>query len=523
MTGSLALARAGMIVSAAFLVSRVLGFVRQWIVVNTFGAGPDLDQFFAAFRVPDLIFQLVAAGALSSALIPVISGLLGHGEEHRAWRVASTVVNLLLIALLAAAIVGFVFAPDIVRAITPGFDQAGWDRTTELTRIMLLSPIFLAMGSVASSLLNARGRFAASAIAPIVYNVAIITGALTLSTGLGVTGLAISVVAGSLAHLLVQLPNLRAIGYRYAPTIDLADDAARRSLTLMGPRALGLGAGQITFVVMTSLASTLQQGSLTAFNTAFTLLGIPIGLIGVPLGIVLLPSLSREVALGREADFAAIVSRALRVIMFVMLPLTGVSIVLRHDIVALLFGFGGFDAAAVDMTAMTFMAFLAGLGAHALIAILARAFYARQDTRTPVAAAVLAVVINTSLAVVLVGPFGLPGLALAIAVAAWVEAGVLFVLLANRVPELAIAPIVRLAISASLVALAASVVAALVAAALTPVVGAEPSRLGLLLRMVTATLAWAAVATVVSLALRIEELRSIVGLMVDAFRRPRRT
>jgi putative peptidoglycan lipid II flippase len=216
-TTNRALARAGLIVSGAFLASRVLGFVRAIVIINTFSAGQELDAFFAAFRLPDLIFQLVAAGALSSALIPVVSGLLGRAEEARAWRVVSTVTNLMLIAMIVLATILFAFAPAIVPALTPGFNPENWDRTIELTRIMLLSPIFLALGSVATSVLNARGRFAASAVAPIVYNLAIIGGALLLAPALGVTGLAISVVAGSLGHLLVQLPSVAAIGYRHLP------------------------------------------------------------------------------------------------------------------------------------------------------------------------------------------------------------------------------------------------------------------------------------------------------------------
>jgi putative peptidoglycan lipid II flippase len=291
----------------------------------------------------------------------------------------------------------------------------------------------------------------------------------------------------------------------------------------MAPRALGLGATQITFVVMTSLASTLQVGALTIFNTAFTLLQIPIGLIGVPLGIVVLPSLSREVAMGRTAEFAALVSRALRVILFVMLPLTGISLVLRHDIVELLFGFDHFDAASIDATSMTFAAFLVGLAAHALIAILARAFYAQQDTRTPVAAAIMAVALNTTLAVLFVEPLGLAGLALANAIAAWAETVVLFVLLARRVPELALGPIISLGIRTLLVAVIASLAAALAAQAVTTLIGEDPTRIGILVRMVGATLTWAVVTVVASLALRIEELRSIVGLMVAALPRLRRS
>ena len=165
----------------------------------------------------------------------------------------------------------------------------------------------------------------------------------------------------------------------------------------MAPRALGLGATQITFVVLTSLASTMVTGSVTAFNVAFTLLQIPIGLIGVPLGVVVLPSLSRVAALGNLEEFSGLVSRALRLIVYVMVPVTGISIVLRDELVRLLFGYGKFDQAAIDLTAATFAAFLVGLTAHALIAVLARAFYARHDTRTPVAAAIVAVVVNTTL------------------------------------------------------------------------------------------------------------------------------
>ncbi len=293
------LARAGLIVSGAFLMSRVLGWVRLVVFAQQFDAA-ELDPFFAAFRIPDLIFQLVAAGALSSALIPIVASLLERDDEAHAWHVISTVINLMLIALAVLAGLLFVLAPAVVRVIAPGFEGEQLEQTIVLTRIMLLSPIFLSMGAVATSVLNAGGRFAASAIAPSVYNLAIIGAALFLAPTFGVTGLAVGVVAGSLGHLLVQLQPLRRLGFRYAPTIDPDDPEARRALLLMAPRAFGLGAGQVTFIVVTALASTVALGAVTDFNYAFTILQIPIGIIGVPLGIVLLPSLSRDAAVGRE-------------------------------------------------------------------------------------------------------------------------------------------------------------------------------------------------------------------------------
>lgn len=522
MSSSRALARAGLIVSSLFLVSRVLGWIRLVVFAHVFPAGSDLDVFYAAFRLPDLMFQLVAAGALSSAVIPIVSSLLATDETVRAWRVVSTIANLMLAGLLVLALMVLVAAPAIIPAIYPKFTPEQWDRTVDLTRIMVLSPIFLALGSLVTSVLNARGRFAASAIAPIVYNLAIIGAAVGLTSSFGVTGLAIGVVAGSVLHLAIQLAPLRAQGFRYERRIDVADPEARKALKLMAPRALGLGAGQITFFVVTSIASAFPEGSITAFNYAFTLLQIPIGLIGVPLGIVVLPSLAQQAALGQLEDFAALISRAIRLTLFVMLPVTGLSIVLRHEIVSVLFGYSKFDAASLDLIAATLLTFLIGLTAHALIAILARAFYARQDTRTPVAAAILAVVINSTLAGVFAGQLGLPGLGLAIAIAAWTETVVLLVLLQRSLHQLAFRPLLSLGIRSLAVTVAGSLAAAGVLAGLTLAMGANAGRLDLVIRMIVVGIVWLLTSAALALVLRIGELPSIIGLMLDLLHRPRR-
>ncbi len=517
-----ALAQAGLVVSGAFLVSRILGWVRVAIIGVTFGAGPELDAFFAAFRLPDLIFQLVAAGALSSALIPIVSSLITTNEHERAWRLVSTVTNLMLVGLAVLALIVAIFAPLIVPAITPGFDPAQAARTVDLTRIMLFAPIFLALGSVATSLLNAQGRFAAAAVAPIVYNLAIIGAALTLATPLGVTGLAIGVVAGSLGHLLVQLPAVLRLGFRYTRVIDLADEQARKALALMAPRAIGLGATQITFVVVTSIASTLGTGAITAFNVAFTLLQIPIGVIGVPLGVVVFPALSREAALGRADEFAALLSRAVRLLLFVMLPITGIGIVLRREVTELLFGYGRFDAGAIDLTAATLFTFMFGLAAHALIAVLARAFYARQDTRTPVAAGIVAVLVDITLAVVLAGPLGLPGLGLAIAIGAWIEMSILLVLLRGPLPEFALRAVFLVAFRSLFATILAAAVAFALRGGLDLITGVDPGKVGLVVRLVIVGGVGLGVYAVLAAILRIPELTSIVGVMADLLRRPRR-
>jgi len=525
-TSNRSIARAGVIVSGAFLVSRVLGWVRLVVIGNAFGASAELDAFIAAFRIPDLIFQLVAAGALSSALIPILSELFATNEHARAWRVVSTVTNLILIGLAVLASIVFVAAPALVSvAIAPGFDAAGQALTVDLTRIMLLSATFLALGSVLTSVLNARNRFASAAMSPIVYNVAIIGAALFLAPSLGVVGLAIGVVVGALGHMAVQFMPVRALGFRWLPVIDLGDPASRRAIALMAPRAIGLGASQITFVVVTALATTLDVGAVTAFTVAFTLLQIPIGVVGVPLGVVLFPSLSRDVATGNLEDFAGLLTRAMRAIVFVMIPAAVLTAIVRTEIVALLFG--RFSAAIVELTAATLLAFSFGLVAHALIAVLARAFYARQDTLTPVLAAIGAVIVNTTLAVILLGPLGLPGVALAIAVAAWLEALALLILLWRQVHGLKFAEVGSVAIRTGLASAVAGVVGVGVRTFVgegslpDPIVGGMTAIPGLVATTVTVAAAFSLAFVAAALVLRITELRSIVGLMIDALRRPR--
>jgi putative peptidoglycan lipid II flippase len=520
-TTTRALARAGLVVSGAFFISRILGWVRYVLIVSTQPVN-DVDTFLAAFRLPDTIFQLVAAGALSSAMIPIVSGLLASDEERRAWQVVSTVTNLMLTALLFLASVIFIFAPGILAVITPGFPPEQLDQETELTRIMLFSPIFLSLGAMATSVLNSRGKFAESAIAPIVYNLVIIAGTLVLGPSLGVTGISIAVVLGSLGHLLVQLPSVYRLGYRYLPRINIRDPQARRAFALMGPRALGLGATQVTFIVVTGIASTLAVGSVTAFNNAFLLLQIPLGVIGVPLGIVVLPTLSRDAAGGRPVEYAGLVGRALRLLLFVMLPIAGLGIVLREQVSALLFGHGDVPTSTVEATAATLGALLLGLAAHAMIAVLARAFYAQQDTKTPVAAGLVSVAIDCVLAVVLSDAIGLPGIGLAIAIGAWVEATILIIALDLRVPELDLRPVGLVAIRSVIATAMASVAAVALNGGLGLIGPVDPGIVALSVRIVVVGGVGLGVYVLLAHALRIPELPSIVGIMADLLRRPRR-
>ena len=521
--GGMALARAGLIVSGAYLVSRVLGYVRVVVIGSTLGAGPELDAFFAAFRIPDLIFQLVAAGTVAAALVPMVAGELVTGRTSRAWHIVSTIASLMTVGLVILVSVAWLAAPVLVPLIAPGFAGGQLQQTIELTRLMLLAPMFLALGGVATSALNAHNRFAASALAPIVYNLAIIGAALILTHSLGVTGLAIGVVVGSLGHLLVQLPPLARAGFRFTPNLDAGDPEVRQALRLMGPRTVALGAGQITFVVATAFASGLAAGSVTAFTFAFTVFSIPLSVIGVPLGIVALPTLSRDLARGAVDEFVALMSRAIRLILFLILPLVALGIALRGPATTVLFNHGKFTGESVQLVAATLLVLLLALPGEGLLTILVRAFYANRDTRTPALAAILGVVLN-----VVVGAFalyvlgwGLAGIAAGIAVGSSVEAIVLALVLRREIPAFDPRQIVTPAAPVVVASLAAGFAAAGVVVILDPGLAGAPTQVRALVELVVGGGIGGLVYLALARLLRLPELGLIMRLMSDTLSRLR--
>jgi putative peptidoglycan lipid II flippase len=422
---------AGLVVVAGVVLSRLLGWVRTSVFLSEYGTSADLDAFLAAFRIPDTLFQLVAAGAVGSALVPVASALLVKGEEARARRVVATIANLILIALIPLALLVWFAAPVIVPVIAPSPDASKLALEIDLTRWMLLSPILLAVAAVMTAGLNATGVFGAPALAPNVYNIAIIVCALALTPAMGIHALALGVVLGAAGHVATQTYAVRRNGL-YSLVLDIHDPAVRETLLLMAPRALGLGATQIVFLVNTYFALQLGDGPLAIYTGAFTALQIPVGLIGVPLGIVLLPPLSQAIARGDTERFGRLVDQSLRLLLFAVIPLTGLMVVLATPGIALLYQRGAFTAANTATMIPVFLVFLVGLVAHVLISLLAPIFYAGKDTRTPVAAALLAVAVDVVAAAVLFPVFHLEGLALAIGLGAWAEVSILFLLMRRR-------------------------------------------------------------------------------------------
>lgn len=450
------LVTASVVLTVAALASRLLGWVRLVVIGSQFGAGRDLDAYFAAFRIPDAIFQLVVAGALSAALIPVFQGYRARGEDAEAWALASSIINLVVISLAALSLLMVILAPVVVPIVAPGFDAPTTELTVRMTRIMLLSPVLIGMGAVVTGILNSYQQFTVPAIAPLLYNLAIIGAAIFLAPIMGVEGLAVGVAVGSLAHLAIQLPSLARVGHRYDLVIGLGHPGVRKVAWLMGPRMLGLAAGQLNFLVSTVLASGLQEGSLTAYNYAFQLSQIPVGVIGVSIAVAMFPTLSHDAALGNVSRIRAQVSNAVRILVYIALPLTAMSIVLREPVTAVFYQYGAFAADATARTAGALAFFAIGLTGHIVVHVLTRAFYAMQDTRTPVRWAMVAVAINVPLMVLLVGPMGIEGLALALSISAVAEVIGLLWSLQRRIESIEARQILRSGARAAVGAIAAA-------------------------------------------------------------------
>ncbi|MGB2695637.1 MAG: murein biosynthesis integral membrane protein MurJ [Dehalococcoidia bacterium] len=422
------LATASAIVAAGFLGSRLLGLGRSVAIAHSFGTSPELDAYWVAFRLPDLIFQMLAGAALGAAFIPTFARMFTKDGEEAAWRLTSSVLNLITIATFVFAVIGFLLAPVLVPLIAPGLGE-GTGRQEEirslavdLTRLMMLSPILFSVGGMFMAILNARHHFLFPALAPMIYNISIIIGAVAFDS---VHALAAAVVIGAGLHLLIQMPALFQIGMRYSPIAQWSDAAVREVGRLMGPRVLGLGAFQVNLLITTFFASNVGEGSISAINYAWLVIMAPLGLFGMAISTAVFPTLAEQ-AVDRRDELRRTLVRSIRMILFLTIPSSIGIIVLSTPLVTFLFRHGAFTDASSGVTRDALIFYSIGLFAHAAIEILSRGFYALSDTRTPVAFALVALAANLILSVILVGPLEVRGLALAVSLASIANAGLLF-------------------------------------------------------------------------------------------------
>jgi len=423
---------AAVIVGFFSFISRFLGVFRDHILAGQFGAGDELDIYYAAFRVPDLIFNLLVLGALSAGFIPIFVNLLDKpegkiGDNQAAWRFTNIIINSLLIILILLSIVGIVLAPQIMKAITPGFSAEELSKTVELSRLMFLSPLLLGLSGVVGGVLQSFKRFFVYSLSPIFYNLGIIVGALFLVPHVGLIGLAWGVVIGALLHLLVQVPTLRHLGFRYRFILDWRDKYLRQIGRIMVPRTLGLAVSQLNLLAMAVLASKLASGSLAVFNLANNLQSFPVGIFGLSFAVAAFPTMS---ALVNEPEKLKVsLTATIRQILFLVIPSTVIIVGLRAQIIRVILGSGRFDWQDTILTMRTLSYFGISIFAQSLNAILVRVFYAYKDSATPFWISLVSTIVNVGLAWLLSGPLGVAGLALAFSVGSIVNFILLWIFL----------------------------------------------------------------------------------------------
>jgi putative peptidoglycan lipid II flippase len=415
------LAGAAAIVMAAYVSSRLSGLLREIAISYRFGTGRELDAYLAANRVPDLVFQIVAGAAVASAFIPVYSSYLARNDREGAAAMVDTLFTLAIVGLLPVIAVIVLLAPTIMSLLVPNFPPEYQVLAANLARIVLLAPIFFTIGCFCTSVLNAHGRFLLAALAPTCYNLGIIVGALIFSRWLGIYGLALGALTGSVFFLLVQLPGLRLLGVSYRPRLLLSHRGVRGVARLMGPRALGLAVTQVNFVVTLYLASGIA-GGVAALNYAWILTMLPLGVFAMAISTAVFPSLAAQGAVENHYELRRMVQDALRFILFLTIPAIVGLIVLSPSIVRLIYQRGEFTAQSTATTADALRFYALGLLGMASVEIVTRAFYALHDTATPVKVAALGMAVNLTLGIVLVRVMGINGLALATAAASTVEA-----------------------------------------------------------------------------------------------------
>jgi len=421
---------ASVILVITLTLSNVLGMLRDHFLARTIPTS-ELDIYFAAFRIPDLIFNFLILGAISSAFIPVFCEFIAQKKLDEGFRVTNILLNLAMLTLIACAIIFFFLMPYLTPLVVPHFEADKMERVTELSRLLMITPIFFAISYILSGVLNSFKRFLAYSIAPLVYNLAIIVGAIFIAPRFGVLGVVYFVILGAIFHVLVQLPTAYHLGFKYQFIADIKNLVVRRIVKLMLPRTIGMGMNQIMLIVYTAIASALAAGSISAFNFANNIQTMPVVVFGTSFATAVFPTLTTVAAHEDYKSFSFYLSRSVRTIAFILIPISLFFILLRAQIIRLILGSGQFAWDDTRLTALTLGYFSISLVAQGLIPLLARAFYAVKNTKTPMYISIITVVVSVILGYIFAPRMGVPGLALAFTLGSFFNALALYVFLKN--------------------------------------------------------------------------------------------
>ncbi len=421
---------AATVIMGASLASALLGLIRTRLLITYFyNDTAILDVFWAAFRLPDMVFQIIIVGALSSAFIPVFSKYLGNKSESS--RLASSMINAVMLVMLGLTILLLIYARPLSGVIAGGFESKQLDLMANLTRIMAAAQLFFGFSSFLTGIIQSNQRFLIPALSPILYNLGIIIGIIVLGPSIGIYGPAVGVVLGAVLHLLAQLPLAHQLGFRYTPTISPKSPAVSEMMRLMGPRVLTLSLTQIEATIIVTFSSWLSTGTVTLMAIAQQLSAMPVRLIGVPIGQASLPFFAKNASSRERGELSTMVNHTILEMLYLALPLSAIVLVLRIPLVRLAYGADSFPWAETVLTGKLVAILALSIAARSLTHVLVRVFYALHNTTVPLVANLLSTIINVSVSYyfLFVAQSGILGMAFAITVASILETIVLTAIL----------------------------------------------------------------------------------------------
>lgn len=505
---------AALLMSVAYALSRLVGLYRDRLLASHFGVGPTVDAYTAAFRLPDLLFSLLVSGAFAVAFIPVFSEYLEKDKRDEAWEIASSLFNILVLATIVGAGIIIVFADPLTSLVAPGFDADRHRLATELTRIMAVTPVLFAISSIFGSVAQTFNRFRIYSFASVFYNLGIIFGIVVLSSHYGIYGVAYGVVLGTIIQAAVQILGLAGLGIKYRPHLRFRLSGVRRVIKLMIPRALDQGIDQINYTVETIIGSGLAAGSLTAYYYANNLKNVPLVLFATAISTAAFPQMARRATAGTKEELINSYVRTARLILFLAIPSAIFAVVARGYIVRLLFGFG--DAA----TANTLGWFAGTIIFTSLFQLVARVYYAMQDTKTPLIVSILSIGLNIILSLVLAQAYGVVGLAMAASLVASAETITLLVILKRRQSGFGERSLIAGAIPMSAAAGAMGAVSYLLIKYVIPLYSTDKGFLVVGPKFVFILIAAIITYLIICLLLRVSEVRHLSRRLYDMAGRP---
>jgi len=385
-----------LILATTSFLSAILGLFRDRLLASRFGASNELDIYYTAFRIPDFLTMVLIMGAISAAITPIFSEYLVRSREE-AWKFLANLLNLFLFILSIISIILIFFVPQLINLIAPGFSSEKKELTVLLTRIMFFSPFFLGIGNILSSVLCVFRRFLIASFTPIVYNLGIIFGILFFVPKIGLVGLAWGVVLGGLFYILIQLPAFSNLGFRLQRIFNFHDIGFKKVVALTIPRSIGLAASQVNLVVMTAIASTLSSGSIAIFNLADNLSRPLLTFIGISFSTAAFPSLALTFSKQNKEKFFQIFYETFYKILYFILPLSFILFILKDFVVKIILRVGKFGLIDSHLTAACLGMFALGLFGQSLVLLLAKAFYAVQNTKIPAMTSIITMVVNVFL------------------------------------------------------------------------------------------------------------------------------